>query len=59
MDRFKLKKLTKTEVRKQYHFKIYSRYADLEGSGERRDINGARENVEQHTKSSATGAIKP
>jgi hypothetical protein len=59
VERFKLTKLAKIEVRKQYQFKIYNRCADLENSDGRRDINGAWENVEKHTKFSATEAVKP
>jgi len=47
------------EVTKQYQFKIYNRSADLENSDDRRDINGAWENDEEHTKFSATEAVKP
>jgi len=59
VERFKLTKLTKMEVTKQYQFKIYNRSADLENSDDRRDINGAWENDEEHTKLSATEAVKP
>jgi hypothetical protein len=59
VERFKLTKLTNIDVRKQYQFKIYNRSADLEKSDDRRDINGAWENVEEHTKFSATEGVKP
>jgi len=59
VDRFKLTKLTKIEVRKQYQFKIYNRSVDWENSNDRRDVNGAWENVEEHIKFSATEAVKP
>jgi hypothetical protein len=59
VEKFKLTKLTKTEVRKQYQFKTYNRSADLKNSDHRRDINGAGANFEEHTKFSATEAVKP
>jgi len=59
VERFKLTKLTKIEIRKQYQFKVYNRSADLENSDDRRDINGVWENVEEHTKFSATEVVKP
>jgi len=59
VERFKLTKLTKREVRKQYQIKIYKRSADWENSNDRRDVNEAWENVKKRTKFSATEALKP
>jgi hypothetical protein len=54
MERFKLRKLSELEVRKQYHIKISNQFAALENFNDSEDINTRRdwENIEENIKSS-------
>jgi hypothetical protein len=51
-EKFKLRKLSELEVRKQYQIKISNQFAALENLNDSEDINRAWENVEENIKSS-------
>jgi hypothetical protein len=52
MERFKLRKLSELEVRKQYHIKISNQFAALENLNDSEDISRAWENIKENIKSS-------
>jgi hypothetical protein len=52
IERFKLRKLSELEVRKQYHIKISKQFATLENLNDSEDINRAWENMIENIRSS-------
>jgi hypothetical protein len=51
--RFNLKKLSETEVRKQFQIELSNRFAALENLNYSGDINRTWENIKENTKISA------
>ena len=52
-ERFNLRKLSKLEVRKQYHIEISNRFAAMGDLSDSEDINRAWENIKENIKTSA------
>jgi DNA repair ATPase RecN len=57
VDRFNLRKLRELEVRKQYQIEITNRYATLENSNDREDINTVWEDIKGNNKTSAKDSL--
>jgi len=50
---FNLRKLNELEIRKRYYIQFSKRFTALENLSERKDTNGAWENVKENIKTSA------
>jgi len=57
MERFKLRKLSELEVRRQYQIKISNRSTVLDNLNDSEDINWAWENIKQNIKTSAKDSL--
>jgi len=57
VERFKLRKLSELEVRRQYHFKILNRCTALDNLNDSEDINRACENIKRNIKTSAKESL--
>jgi len=57
VERFNLRKLSEPEVRKQYRFKISSRFAALENFSDSEDINRAWENTKENIRTSVKESL--
>jgi hypothetical protein len=57
MERFKLRKLSKLEVIRQYQIKISNRCTALDNLKDSQDINRAWENIKQNIKTSAKESL--
>jgi hypothetical protein len=59
VDRFNLKKLSETEVRREFQIELSKRFAALENSNDSEDINRAWENVKGNIKFSTKATLGP
>jgi len=57
VERFNLRKLSELEVKKQYQFKISSRFAALENFSDSEDINRAWETTKENIRTSVKESL--
>ncbi len=57
-ERFNLRKLSKLEVRKQYHIEISNRFAAMGDLSDSEDINRAWENIKENIRTSAKESFR-
>jgi len=57
VERFNLRKLSELEVRKQYRFKISSRFVALDNFSDSEDINRAWENTKENIRPSVKESL--